>query len=85
MSLTYKAGRSWVEIERAGTRELLAGEAPRCRYHVGIRMKRIILHRAANTTTGMVRHEGTVTAFRCPVEGCFDVSGRTIQEEECND
>ena len=79
------AGRSWVEIERAGRRELSTGEAPRCRYHVGIQMQQITLRREKNTTTGLVRHAGHVIAFRCPIEGCFDVSGRTIQEEECDD
>ena len=76
------AGRSWIQIEQAGTRQLLSGDAPRCRYHVGIEMQSIKLKRDANTTTGMVRHAGIITAFRCPIAGCPVVSGRTIEEEE---
>ena len=82
MSLTYTAGRSWVEIERAGTRELLNWRSAKMQVS---RRHSHEAHRtapAANTTTGMVRHEGTVAAFRCPIVGCVDVSGRTIRRKK---
>ena len=75
------AGRSWLNIERAGAKALQSGKAPRCRYHVGTEMLQIKLKRPKNTTTGMVRHEGTVTAFRCPIVGCQCVSGRSVVED----
>ena len=76
------AGRSWLNIERAGAKALQSGEAPRCRYHVGTKMLQIKLKRPKNTTTGMVRHESSIVAFRCPILGCVDVSGRTVEEED---
>lgn len=76
------AGRNWQSIEAAGARALLQGEAPRCRYHVGTSMVQVKLKRSQNTSTAMVLHASQIVAFRCPIAGCVDVSGRTILDEE---
>ena len=73
-------GRGWPAILAAHARAVKLHEPPRCRYHVGVRMKRVETRESCQMTSGNTSFVSL--NYRCPIQGCPDVSGVATADDE---